>query len=75
MASINFNDYDEFIKYLEKTNPKKKPMTIERLRTYPGCENYTDEEAEDILKLLHKLAAIIIEDTAYKASQKSKETK
>lgn len=64
----NFDNQEEFIAWLETTNPNKKPMTIERLRSYPGCEKYTDEEAGDIIQLLSELAVIVLEHVAHKKS-------
>ena len=70
MKNLNFtfSNNDELIAYLEKINHKKVPLTIERLRSYPGCEKYTEEEAEDIIQLLNELARIILEHVAYKNS-------
>lgn len=59
----DFSNNDDLITYLKKNNPDKNPMNIDRLRSYPGCENYTDQQAEDILKLLNELATIILEVT------------
>lgn len=38
-------------------------MTVEELRKFPGCENYTDEEAVDIIQTLEKLAVFLFEFT------------
>lgn len=59
--STNLSGTDDFIRFLQKTNPNQEPLTIERLRSYPGCESYTDEQAKDILNLLNELATIILE--------------
>jgi hypothetical protein len=66
--SLNLNNDDDLIAYLKQSNPSRKPVSIDRLRTYPGCENYTDEQAEEILKLLHELAIIILETNPSKNS-------
>ncbi|MGC4036093.1 MAG: hypothetical protein QM764_09030 [Chitinophagaceae bacterium] len=67
MKTLSPHHYDdELIAHFEKTNPTKKSITVERLKTYPGCENYTDEQLEKIIQLLKELAAIIIENTIQK---------
>jgi len=40
---------------------KKDPLTVEKLRTYPGCEHYTDEQAEEIVSSIEILAEICLE--------------
>jgi hypothetical protein len=42
------NDIDACIAYAHKINPKRQPLTIEKLRSFPGCDHYTDEEAAGI---------------------------
>jgi hypothetical protein len=42
-------------------NPKKEPLTIEKLRTFPGCEHYSDEEAELVVQTIHQYALILFE--------------
>lgn len=34
-------------------------MTVEKLRTYPGCENLTDEQASEILFSFERLAEVL----------------
>jgi hypothetical protein len=36
-------------------------LTPEKLRSYRGCEHYTDEEAEQVISSLKKLAGILLE--------------
>lgn len=50
-----------FIQFLQKTNPRQESVTIERLRSYHGCEHYNDQQADEILNLLNQLALIILE--------------
>jgi hypothetical protein len=38
---------------------RKEGLTIARLRTYPGLENVTDEEAEHIINSLNELANLL----------------
>ena len=38
-------------------------MTIEELRTFPNCAHYSDEQAENIVRTLDKLATIIFDYT------------
>ncbi|AEV98143.1 hypothetical protein A4D02_33670 [Niastella koreensis] len=42
-------------------NPKKEPLTVEKLRTFPGCEHYNDEEAEQVVQTIHQYALILFE--------------
>lgn len=34
-------------------------VTVEKIRSYPGCEKLTDEEAKEILESLEKLANML----------------
>jgi hypothetical protein len=34
---------------ITRINPEKKPLTIETLRSFPGFEKLTDEEADEIV--------------------------
>lgn len=38
-------------------------MTINELRAYPNCGHYTDEQAENILRTLDKIAGILFDYT------------
>lgn len=42
-------------------NPKKEPLTVEKLRTFPGCEHYSDEETEQVVQTIHQYALILFE--------------
>jgi len=42
-------------------NPKKEPLTVERLRKFKGCEHLTDAEAEEALLGIKTLSALLIE--------------
>jgi hypothetical protein len=42
-------------------NPAKEPLTIEKLRTFPGCEHYSDEDAEQIVQSIHQFAYILFD--------------
>ena len=48
---INPKDFD-------KINPEEKPLTPELLKTFPGCEDYTEQQAQEIIHSLEKLSAI-----------------
>ena len=48
---INPKDFD-------KINPEEKPLTPELLKTFPGCEDYTEQQAQEIIHTLEKLSAI-----------------
>ena len=43
---------------LAQINPDGKPLTPELLKTFPGCENYSESQALDIIRSLEKLAAV-----------------
>ncbi|MEK6614954.1 MAG: hypothetical protein AABZ32_02410 [Bacteroidota bacterium] len=38
---------------IKTINPEKKPLTVETLRTFPGFEKVSDEEANEIIFSLH----------------------
>lgn len=57
----SLNDIDACIAYAHKINPKKQPLTIEKLRSFPGCEHYSDEEAAEIIQSFEQLTAIAFE--------------
>lgn len=44
-------------------NPFREPLTIEKLRTFEGMENLSDEEAQEIVYSIHTLCNIIYEYT------------
>jgi hypothetical protein len=41
-------------------------MTIKELRAYPNCENYTDEQAGNVLRTLNTIAEILFDYTCMK---------
>lgn len=43
------------------SNTKKEPLTIEKLKTFKGMENLTDEEAEKTLLGIKLLSTILID--------------
>ena len=47
--------------FAQAINPKKEPLTVEKLRTFPGCEHYSDEEAEQVMQTIHQFAHILFE--------------
>lgn len=49
------------IAFAQTINPKKEPLTVEKLRTFPGCEHYSDEEAEQVVHTIHQYALILFE--------------
>jgi hypothetical protein len=57
------DDVKACIAYAHKINPKRQPLTIEKLRSFPGCDHYSDEEANNIIKSFEQLTAIIFEAT------------
>jgi LEA14-like dessication related protein len=58
--TLDFKNDDELITYLKATNPRQQPLTVERLKSYPGCENYTDEQATKIIQILENLAVCMM---------------
>lgn len=57
------DDVETCIAYAHKINPKRQPLTIEKLRSFPGCEHYSDEESQNILQSFEQLTAVIFEAT------------
>ena len=57
------NDIEACIAHAHKINPKRQPLTIEKLRSFPGCEHYSDEEATNIIQAFEQLTAIVFEAT------------
>jgi len=44
-----------------------KRLSIEELRSFKGCENYTDEEAEEVIDTLEQMTIVL-----FKLYQKNK---
>ncbi len=44
-----------------KLNIKKEPLTNEKLRTFKGLENLSEEEALETLLTIHKFTGILYE--------------
>jgi hypothetical protein len=57
-------DVEACIAHAHKINPKRQPLTIEKLRSFTGCEHYSDEEAACIIQSFEQLTAIIFDATA-----------
>ena len=55
------NTVKDYIALAESLNPKKQPLTIEKLKTFPCCEQYSDEEATQIIQTFEQLTVIIFE--------------
>lgn len=58
---IELRSVKDCIAYAKSINPKKEPLSIEKLRTFPGCEHYNDEEAVAILRSIEQLTQIVFE--------------
>ncbi len=43
---------------LRNINPEGEPLTVEKLKAFPGCEHYTDQQALEIVQSLEKLSLI-----------------
>lgn len=50
----------------------KEPLTPEALRTYSGFENYTDEEAQEIIFSLRSFAALVFDYVKEKQNREAK---
>jgi hypothetical protein len=48
-------------KEFELINPRKEPLTPERLKMFPGCENISEAEAEEIVFALQALAYLLVD--------------
>lgn len=45
----------------QSVNPKKEPLTVEKLKTFEGFENTTEEEALEIIYTIDTLCRIVEE--------------
>lgn len=45
----------------ENINPLKEPLTVEKVKTFEGFENVSDEEALDIVSTIDSLCRIVYE--------------
>lgn len=52
---------EEAIAFAQAINPKKESLTIEKLRAFPGCEQYSEEESRKIVQTIHHLCHILFE--------------
>ena len=52
---------EDCIAFAQKVNPKREHLTIEKLRSYPGFEQYTDEQAIQTIQSIEQFTLIIIE--------------
>lgn len=56
---------------LMRINPEGEPLTVERLRSFQGLENLSDEEAQEIIFSIQTFCSILLE--AVKAQEKLEE--
>ena len=61
IAAPTFQSTEDSINFAQKVNPTKQPLTVEKLRGFPGCEHYTDEEAANIVQTIDQLSLILFE--------------
>lgn len=47
------------IKSIESINPNKEALTLEKLKTFKGLENLTDEEAQETLFCIQTFSNIL----------------
>jgi len=45
-------------------NPRKEPLTPEKLKTFAGLENLSDTEAQDMVLSIRELARLLFEYTS-----------
>lgn len=64
---------DDCIAFAQTINPKKEPLTIEKLRRFPGCEKYSDEEAAQIIETIDLLTNILFDNTSMQHGTCSKQ--
>jgi hypothetical protein len=57
----NLKTAEDCIALASKLNPQKEPLTAAKLRTFPGCEHYTEQEAEAIVQTIDQLTVILFE--------------
>lgn len=55
----------------ERKKAKREPLTREKLRKTPGLENLTDEEADEAIQSINRLAAILY-DVAVQQEKKDR---
>jgi hypothetical protein len=54
---------DDEIKHIQNLNPKKEALTLDKLKTFAGCENLSNEEAAEAVKTIHQIALVLYEFT------------
>lgn len=70
MNGTSEKDEARYIGGAESINPKKEALTVEKLRTFEGFENTTEEEAIEIIRTIDILCRITQE---YLLNQKQNE--
>jgi hypothetical protein len=60
-VGIFFTDDD--VKNIKKMNPHQEPLTVEKLKTFSGCENYDAKEATEIVKTIRQIALVLFQST------------
>ncbi len=61
MKMVHKNNDNPIETLLHQINPNKTSLTPDVLKTFSGCENYTDEQAKLIIETLEKMSAIFYE--------------
>jgi hypothetical protein len=54
---------DDEVKNIEKMNPTQEPLSVEKLKTFAGCENYDAKEASEIVKTIRQIALVLFQCT------------
>ena len=62
---------DDCVRYAQTINPKKAPLTQERLRQFSGCRHYDEEQALQLVQLIEQLATALFETVVARQAQAS----
>ena len=55
----NLKTAEDCLALAQQINPRKEVLTVAILRRFPGCEQYSDEEAAEIIEAINQLTEII----------------
>ncbi len=52
---------EDYMAIAQAFNPNKHSLTVEKLKSFPGCEHYTDQEATEIIQTIELLTSLLFE--------------
>ena len=61
MTIVHLNTNKSIAPSIEPNATSKETFTPDTLRKFAGCENYTDEQAKQVIETLEKLGEIVYE--------------